>query len=72
MGEKILSVADAAKLVGWRGAGTHTSPSPATILQLLQTGQLRGKQRTVPNGRWYVPESEVLRYFGGAPERRTA
>ncbi|GAC1377599.1 MAG: hypothetical protein NVSMB4_07010 [Acidimicrobiales bacterium] len=41
-----------------------------TVLRALQSGDLVGRQRTAPNGRWHVHRDDVDRWLRGETPRR--
>ncbi len=45
---------------------TYSGYSRDTVYDALRDGDLTGRQRTVPNGRWRVHRDEVDRWLGGA------
>lgn len=66
-----LSVEDTARLLGWKGPGSHTSPSYDTILKACQRGELPAHQSAGGRkGRWWIlPSHAVAWRMGKRPSR---
>ncbi|WP_432679215.1 hypothetical protein ACRAJ3_09910 [Rhodococcus pyridinivorans] len=72
-----LSVEETARLLGWKGPGTHTSPSYNTVLKACQRGELPAYQPDGPNGkrkcRWMILPSDAIAWrMGKRPARKSA
>ncbi|MCZ1075051.1 hypothetical protein [Rhodococcus sp. A5(2022)] len=69
-----LSVEDTARMLGWQGPGTHTSPSYDTVLKACQRGELPAYQAAGPNGprkcRWMILPSHAVAWRMGKRSAR--
>lgn len=71
-----MSVEDTARMLGWKGHGTRTSPSYDTVLKACQRGELPAYQASGPNGprkcRWLILPSHAIAWRMGKRPARTA
>lgn len=64
-----------ARLLGWEGSGTNTSPSYNTVLKACQSGELRARQTGSRKSRWLILPADAIAWRSGVkPQklRRTA
>lgn len=70
-----LSIEDTARMLGWEGPGTHTSPAYNTVLKACQRGDLPAYQADGPNGkrkcRWMILPSDAIAWRSGRRPARS-
>ena len=60
------SPAAIARMLGWQGSGSQTSPSYDTVVKACQSGRLRAKQgASGRNGPWRILPSDAIAWWNG-------
>lgn len=59
-----------ARLLGWEGSGTQTSPSYNTVLKACQSGELRARQTGSRKTRWLILPSDAIAWRSGEKPQR--
>lgn len=65
------TVEQIARLLGWQGSGTRTSPSYDTVLKACQRGELPAFQRAGRKGAWMILPSHAIAWRTGKRTSRT-
>lgn len=67
------SVEDTARMLGWQGPGSRTSPAYETVLRACQRGDLPAVQVGGRKCRWMIRPSDAIAWrLGKRPGRKPA
>ena len=65
--EVALTVDGTARLLGWQGSGTRTSPCYDSVLKACQRGELKARQhRGRRKSQWRILPSDARAWWNGA------
>ncbi|MGB3301441.1 MAG: hypothetical protein WBA98_01970 [Gordonia sp. (in: high G+C Gram-positive bacteria)] len=59
------SVEQTARMLGWEGSGTHTSPAYTSVLRACQRGELKATQKSGRKGSWRILPSDAIKWWNG-------